>query len=91
MQPLVLRNCVNQIREGNESIIGFMLESNLVGGRQEVPADRSHLVRGMSITDACIDWDTTAQTLRDAAARVRDVLPDRRCSFETPAPSQVGR
>jgi 3-deoxy-7-phosphoheptulonate synthase len=91
MQPLVLQTCINQIRDGNESIIGFMLESNLAGGRQDVPADRSQLVRGMSITDACIDWDTTAETLRDAAARVRDVLPERRCSLETPAPSQVGK
>jgi 3-deoxy-7-phosphoheptulonate synthase len=89
MQPLVLQNCVNQIRDGNESIIGFMLESNLEAGRQSMPEDRSQLVRGVSITDACIDWGTTEAILRDTRRRLKDVLPERSCSIATPAPSRA--
>lgn len=77
MQPLVLQNCVNQIRDGNTSIIGFMLESNLEAGRQDMPDDRAALRRGVSITDACIDWPTTDTLLREAHARLRAVLPTR--------------
>jgi 3-deoxy-7-phosphoheptulonate synthase len=77
MQPLVLKNCVNQIREGNASIIGFMLESNLEAGRQDVPANRAELRRGVSLTDACIDWDTTRAALLETRARLSDVLPRR--------------
>ncbi|HZO14754.1 MAG TPA: 3-deoxy-7-phosphoheptulonate synthase, partial [Polyangiaceae bacterium] len=80
MQPLVLQNCVNQIRDGNRSIVGFMLESNLAAGRQDIPADRQKLVRGVSITDACIDWPTTERALREAAERLADVLPSRKVS-----------
>ncbi len=90
MQPIVLKNCVNQIRDGNESIIGFMLESNLHGGKQALTADRSQLKRGVSITDACIDWDTTVATLKETAERLKDVLPTRKCALNTPPPSQVG-
>jgi 3-deoxy-7-phosphoheptulonate synthase len=48
-----------------------MLESNLEGGRQDVPADRQQLRHGVSITDACIDWATTERLLIDGAARLR--------------------
>lgn len=54
-----------------------MLESFLVEGRQDLPQtaagviDRSRLVYGQSITDACIGWDTTAELLRELAAAVR--------------------
>jgi 3-deoxy-7-phosphoheptulonate synthase len=74
MQPLVLQNCVNQIRDGNRSMVGFMLESNLEAGRQDIPEDRSKLRRGVSITDGCIDWATTERALREAAERLDDVL-----------------
>jgi 3-deoxy-7-phosphoheptulonate synthase len=89
MQPLVLQNCVNQIRDGNESIMGFMLESNLEAGRQSMPEDRSKLQYGVSITDACIDWGTTEVVLRETRRRLLDVLPDRPCRFEMPAPSRA--
>jgi 3-deoxy-7-phosphoheptulonate synthase len=59
LQPLVAENCVTQIVDGNRSIVGLMLESHLNGGSQSIPKDLSKLVYGMSITDACIDWDTT--------------------------------
>ena len=90
VQPLVLENCINQIRDGNNSIIGFMLESNLEAGRQDIPADLSALRHGVSVTDACIDWDTTAQALREARERLRKVLPGRAQPEHTPPPSRLG-
>jgi hypothetical protein len=44
----------------------------------------------VSITDACIDWSTTENVLRDARIRLADVLPDRSASIATPEPSRVG-
>ncbi len=77
LQPLVADNCVNQILEGNRSIVGLMLESNLNEGNQSLPERPSELRYGVSITDACIGWETTERTLRDAAGRLKDVLPGR--------------
>ena len=91
VQALVLTNCLNQIRDGNQSIVGFMLESNLLGGRQDVPADLSQLKRGVSITDACIDWAATEVAIRDARERLRNVLPQRCQPVHTPPPSAAGQ
>jgi 3-deoxy-7-phosphoheptulonate synthase len=66
LQPLVMADVVQQIRHGNGSLVGVMIESNLVGGNQKIPADLSQLIYGCSVTDGCIDWDTTATTLRGA-------------------------
>jgi 3-deoxy-7-phosphoheptulonate synthase len=77
LQPLVLRDVVHQIREGNRSVVGFMLESFLEPGNQPIPADLSQLRYGCSVTDACIGWDATAETLRWADDVLRDVLPRR--------------
>ena len=74
LQPLVLKDCVHQILEGNQSIVGAMLESHLHWGNQSIPANLSALKYGVSITDACIDWDTTEQTLREAHGKLKDVL-----------------
>jgi len=71
-------NCANQILDGNQSIVGMMLESHLHGGNQSIPADRSQLKYGMSVTDACIDWTTTDRLLRDVRAKLREILPQRR-------------
>jgi len=71
LQPLVMADVVNQICHGNRSLVGVMIESNLVGGNQKIPADLSQLVYGCSVTDGCIDWDTTAAMLRGAAAELR--------------------
>ena len=76
-QPLVLKDVVHQIREGNTSIVGVMLESFLEAGNQPFPAPPSQLKYGCSITDPCIDWDTTAAILRSAHAVLREVLPQR--------------
>lgn len=51
-------------------IIGAMVESNLVAGNQKLGDDRAALTYGQSITDACLDWDTTARLLREAHARL---------------------
>jgi 3-deoxy-7-phosphoheptulonate synthase len=71
LQPLVAENLGNQILEGNRSIVGLMLESNLHWGSQPIPADRSELQYGVSVTDACIDWETTEKVLLALDARLR--------------------
>lgn len=78
LQPLVLENCVNQILEGNKSIVGLMLESNLFAGNQVIPEDLKQLRYGVSITDPCIDWETTEKVILSAQKKLRDVLPGRR-------------
>ena len=78
LQPLVMADCVHQIKEGNASIVGLMLESNLAAGNQSIPDDPGQLRYGVSVTDACIDWDTTADIVRRARAELRSVLPGRR-------------
>jgi 3-deoxy-7-phosphoheptulonate synthase len=77
LQPLVFMDCVHQIKEGNRSIVGLMLESHLQAGNQPIPAELSQLKYGVSVTDACIDWATTADLLRRAAVELRPVLAAR--------------
>jgi 3-deoxy-7-phosphoheptulonate synthase len=69
-QPEVLADLVAQIRAGNRSIMGFMLESNLVAGNQALSAGHAGLEYGKSITDACIAWETTERCLREAAEQL---------------------
>jgi len=73
-QPLVAREIARQIADGNRSIIGLMLESNLEAGNQPLPSDLGQLRYGVSITDACIDWKTTEDLLREIAATVGPAL-----------------
>lgn len=77
LQPLVLDNVANQILEGNRSIVGAMLESNLEWGNQPIPADPAALKFGVSVTDACIDWSTTEEAIRSLREKLRRVLPKR--------------
>jgi 3-deoxy-7-phosphoheptulonate synthase len=77
MQPLVMRDCTHQIMEGNRSIVGLMIESNIGWGSQSLPADRSQLQYGVSITDACVDWETTEKMLRETHTKLKTVLPGR--------------
>jgi 3-deoxy-7-phosphoheptulonate synthase len=77
LQPLVMDNVANQILEGNNSIIGLMVESHIGWGNQSIPKDLSQLQYGVSVTDACIDWDTTVTSVRSMHAKLRDVLPGR--------------
>jgi 3-deoxy-7-phosphoheptulonate synthase len=71
LQPLVFMDCVHQIREGSQAIRGMMLESHLHAGNQPIPADRSQLKYGVSITDGCIGWETTEELLRRADQELR--------------------
>ena len=77
LQPLVMADMVNQVRFGNRSLIGAMIESNIVAGTQPIPQNLSLLRYGCSVTDACIDWESTEKMLRDAAGLLRSVLPNR--------------
>lgn len=77
LQPLVMNDCVNQIVEGNQSIVGLMIESNLAWGNQPIPEDLSQLKYGVSVTDACVDWTTTEKMLREARNKLKDALPKR--------------
>jgi 3-deoxy-7-phosphoheptulonate synthase len=70
LQSLVLKDVVGQIVDGNRSIKGVMLESNLAEGNQRL-GDPKDLRYGVSITDACLGWEATANGLREAAARLR--------------------
>ncbi len=78
LQPLVVENVGNQIMEGNKSIVGLMIESHLNAGNQSIPSDLTQLEYGVSVTDGCIDWDTTADCLRNLRETLKDVLPGRR-------------
>ncbi len=77
LQPLVLTDCKHQIIDGNRSIMGVMIESNLEAGNQPIPKDLSQLKYGVSVTDACIDWQTTAELLRKTADKLRGPLRER--------------
>ena len=78
LQPLVMDNVTHQILDGNNSIMGLMIESHLGAGNQKIPADLGQLKYGVSITDACIDWPTTEKALLEMAGKLRHVLPGRK-------------
>ena len=69
-QMLVGKDVAKQIAGGDMRISGVMIESHLVAGRQD-QVDGQELVYGQSITDACIDWDSSVQLLEELAAAVR--------------------
>ncbi|MHA6297395.1 3-deoxy-7-phosphoheptulonate synthase [Devosia sp. CAU 1758] len=68
-QPLILADIGAQLANGDRRIIGVMVESNLVAGRQDLVPGQD-LVYGQSITDGCIDWDTTVTALAELADAV---------------------
>jgi len=73
-QEEVLVNVIDQIAAGNRSISALMIESNLEAGNQPGPKaheDLKQLKYGVSITDKCVDWDTTERMLRHAHERLR--------------------
>jgi 3-deoxy-7-phosphoheptulonate synthase len=78
LQPLVMRDVVHQIREGNRSVVGLMIESFIEPGSQPIPSDLTKLRYGCSVTDACVSWETTEEMLRTAAPILREVLAGRR-------------
>jgi 3-deoxy-7-phosphoheptulonate synthase len=76
-QAKVLADVALQLESGGDDVLGVMLESNLVSGRQELTAQRP-LVYGQSITDACLDFPTTEALLYRLAAAARGGARDGR-------------
>ncbi|KAJ6145310.1 Phospho-2-dehydro-3-deoxyheptonate aldolase tyrosine-inhibited [Penicillium chermesinum] len=71
-QPIVAKEVSDQLREGETAIVGVMIESNIYEGNQKIPPEGpSHLLKGVSITDACINWEMTVDVLNDLADGVR--------------------
>lgn len=70
-QQVVLQNVAQQIKAGNSSIIGLMIESNLHFGKQNIPEDLSTLEYGVSVTDECVGWEDTEKMLEDFVQTIR--------------------
>ena len=77
LQPLVMDNVSSQILEGNQSIVGLMIESNLKHGRQNIPANLDDLEYGLSVTDGCIGWEETEEAILKMHEKLKDILPTR--------------
>ena len=73
----VLNDVAKQLQQGNKSIIGVMIESNLEEGNQPIPDDLEEIRPGVSVTDACISWQTTESVLRNFAKEVSVALKAR--------------
>ncbi|KAK8192687.1 3-deoxy-7-phosphoheptulonate synthase [Zalaria obscura] len=72
-QPKVANTIAEQLRAGQDAIVGVMIESHINEGSQKMPAEGpSGLKKGVSITDACINWDTTVEVLENLASAVRE-------------------
>ncbi|GAB2637305.1 3-deoxy-7-phosphoheptulonate synthase [Vibrio panuliri] len=76
-QPLVAEDVIHQIREGNRSIIGLMIESHLNEGNHSSEQPLNQMKYGVSITDACINWSTTETLLRHAHSALVPFLSER--------------
>mgnify|MGYP005847680877 CR=1 FL=1 len=73
-QVVVLDDVAQQIRQGSRHILGVMIESHLKAGNQSIPKNLGSLVYGQSITDACVDFDTTTTMLHRLAEAVAPSL-----------------
>jgi 3-deoxy-7-phosphoheptulonate synthase len=78
LQVLVAKDCVEQVVNGSKSIVGLMLESNLNAGNQPMKASRDDLEYGVSVTDACIDWEATEKCLRESNDHLKPVIQARK-------------
>ncbi len=76
-QPIVAKDVFNQIVEGNKSIIGIMLESNINAGNQSDSIPENERAYGVSVTDACIDLGTTKSLISTAETTLKAVLKER--------------
>lgn len=76
-QPAVAESVVEQIKAGNRSITGIMLESHLHEGNQSSEQPRADMRYGVSVTDACIDWESTETLLRHMHQELGAVLTAR--------------
>lgn len=71
-QPKVAQVIGDQLREGEVAIVGVMIESHINEGNQKVPPEGpAGLKKGVSITDACINWENTVEVLEQLAEAVR--------------------
>ncbi|CAG8938003.1 unnamed protein product, partial [Penicillium salamii] len=76
-QPGVAESAIAQIKDGNRSIIGLMLESHINEGNQSSEQPRSEMKYGVSVTDACINWEVTETLLREMHQDLQGVLSAR--------------
>jgi len=76
-QGEVAEDVLSQLEQGNESIVGIMLESHIHEGNQKLTDDLSQLSYGISVTDGCINWSTTELLLLDYDQRLRKVVADK--------------
>jgi len=79
-QEQVLDDVAQQVVDGNHSIVGVMLESNLLEGNQPIPDDPEEISYGISVTDACVGWDATELMLRRFATTIAAPLRQRKSS-----------
>ena len=76
-QAVVWKSVIGQYLNGNQSLIGLMLESNLQEGKQSFSGDAAALKYGVSVTDECISWQTTEQLLLWAHASLQQADPQK--------------
>jgi len=74
-QEDVWRSVIQQRIEGTRSLIGLMIESNLLEGSQPIPNDLKDLLYGVSLTDSCIGWETTERMLRWGHEKLTKLSP----------------
>ncbi|PPI88477.1 3-deoxy-7-phosphoheptulonate synthase [Candidatus Pantoea edessiphila] len=79
-QISVAKSVISQIKQGNGSIIGLMLESNINEGNQSSEQPRTEMKYGISVTDACINWESTENLLYDMQKKLRGILSNRKRS-----------
>jgi 3-deoxy-7-phosphoheptulonate synthase len=70
LQAAAFNDVLQQILDGNQSIVGMMIESNLHEGNQKIPHDLSQLKYGVSVTDKCINWQETEEIILSAYERL---------------------
>ncbi|MBW2594350.1 MAG: 3-deoxy-7-phosphoheptulonate synthase, partial [Deltaproteobacteria bacterium] len=87
-QAIVWQDIINQKMDGNKRLIGMMLESNLSAGNQKNTGDLSTMQYGISITDACISWETTEKLIVSAHAQL---LENKKESSDAPNPASGTR
>ena len=86
-QAIVLASINQQIKAGSQHIVGTMIESHLVAGNQSIPKNGQPAVYGQSITDACVNWETTETMLNSLA----DAVAEGRSEVEANLASMVGK
>ncbi|BAE73853.1 Phospho-2-dehydro-3-deoxyheptonate aldolase, Tyr-sensitive [Sodalis glossinidius str. 'morsitans'] len=84
-QAEVVQSALAQIKAGNRSIIGLMLESHIHAGNQSSELPREEMRYGVSVTDACIDWESTDSLLRQLHGELQRVLAARQAAGEVAA------